>query len=92
MRALAACALVMLLPMAAAAQTPDAQTDPQASEQTPVQPPPAPSRGPMVIEQVHNGFLITPEVKATLFDKQVKPATPQKMCPQRVHDLGIPPR
>src|SRR5262245_25433220 len=73
MRALAACALVVLLPLAASAQTPDAQADPQASEQPPTQPPPpAAARGPMIIEQVHNGFLIAPEVKATRFDKRVE--------------------
>jgi hypothetical protein len=70
---LTACALAMLLPIAAAAQTPDEQTNPQASEDTSAQPPaPQPSRGPMIIEQVHNGFLIAPEVKATLFDKKVQ--------------------
>ena len=73
MRALAACALVVLLPIAAAAQVPDEQTAPQASEETSAQPPAtAPARGPMIIEQVHNGFLIAPEVKATLFDKKVQ--------------------
>jgi len=73
MRALAACALVIVLPIAAAAQTPDEQAPPQASEQptAQTQPPPQP-RGPMIIEQVHNGFLIAPEVKATLFDKKVQ--------------------
>jgi hypothetical protein len=72
-RAFTACALTMLLPIAAAAQTPDEQAPPQASEQPPAQTqPPAQSRGPMIIEQVHNGFLIAPEVKATLFDKKVQ--------------------
>lgn len=73
MRALAACALVALLPIAAAAQPPDGQADPQLFDETPAQPPPAaPPRGPMIIEQVHNGFLIAPEVKATLFDKKAQ--------------------
>jgi hypothetical protein len=73
MRALAACALVIVLPIAAAAQTPDERTDPPASEPAPAQPPPSTARGPMIIEQIHeNGFLITPEVKATLFDKKVQ--------------------
>jgi len=71
-RALAVCAFVALLPVAAAAQSPDEQIAPQLSEDTSAQPPPAPSRGPMIIEQVHNGFLIVPEVKATLFDKKVQ--------------------
>src|SRR5262249_54036830 len=62
-----ACALVMLFPIAAASQTPD------PAEQTPAQtPPPSQARGPMIIERVHNGFLITPEVKATRFDKKVE--------------------
>jgi hypothetical protein len=55
-----ACAL---LPLAASAQT---------SSDDDVQPPPT-QQGPMIVERVHSGFLIAPEVKATRFDKQVKP-------------------
>jgi hypothetical protein len=55
-----ACAL---LPLAAAAQTSSADD---------VQPPATP-QGPMIVERVHSGFLIAPEVKATRLDRQVKP-------------------
>jgi hypothetical protein len=60
MRALAACGLVMLLPVAAAAQTDD---DAPASQ-------PTTSQGPMIVERIHSGVLFAPEVKATRFDKK----------------------
>ena len=63
-RALAACALVLLIPIGAAAQVDD---DTPAADQPPA------TQGPMIVERIHSGFLVAPEVKATLFDKQVKP-------------------
>ncbi len=60
MRSIAGCALVMLIPVAAAAQT---------DEGTPAASQPPTSQGPMVVERLHSGFLFAPEVKATRFDK-----------------------
>ena len=62
MRACAAGALVMLLPIGAAAQT---------GEGTPAASQPPASQGPMIVERLHSGVLFAPEVKATLFDKKV---------------------
>src|SRR6478672_10863596 len=50
-----------LVPIAAAAQPADAPApDAAASAQT--------SQGPMVVERIHNGFLVAPDFKATRFD------------------------
>jgi len=56
-RALTACALFSLLPLTAAAQTGGSTPAPT-------------SQGPMIVERVHSGFLIAPDVKITEFDKQ----------------------
>jgi hypothetical protein len=56
-RELAACTLFALVPIAAAAQTGGGT-------------PPA-SQGPMIVEQIHSGFLFAPEVKVTEIDKKV---------------------
>ena len=53
--ALASC----LLPIAASAQT-SAALDLSAADQ--------PSRGPMIVERVHNGFLVAPDFKLTEID------------------------
>jgi hypothetical protein len=52
---------VLAVPLAASAQTPSDGTQPPANQ------------GPMIVERIHTGFLISPEAKATRFDKQVKP-------------------
>jgi hypothetical protein len=57
--ALAGAALAALLPLTASAQPSNDDQQPPASQ------------GPMIVEQVHSGFLIAPEVKATEFDKRV---------------------
>jgi hypothetical protein len=61
---LASAFVAALLPLTAGAQTLDANDG--------TQPPPA-NQGPMTVERIHNGFLFAPEVKATEFDKRVKP-------------------
>jgi hypothetical protein len=58
MRALAACIVLALLPIAAAAQADDGNTQPA-------------SQGPMIVERIHSGVLFAPEVKATRFDGKV---------------------
>jgi hypothetical protein len=50
-----------LLPIAASAQT-GAALDLSAAEQ--------PSQGPMIVERVHNGFLVVPEYKFTELDQR----------------------
>ena len=60
---LAGVVLSALLPLTASAQTAAEATEPDAT-----QPPPA-SQGPMIVERIHNGFLIAPEAKSTRFDK-----------------------
>jgi len=55
-RALAACALFSLLPLTAAAQSAGST--------------PPPAQGPMIVERVHSGFLIAPDVKITEIDNQ----------------------
>lgn len=62
MRGLITCALLLLLPIGAAAQTDE---DAPAAMQPPA------SQGPMIVERIHSGVLFAPEVKATLFDKKV---------------------
>jgi hypothetical protein len=62
--------LVLLLAHAASAQT--AAGDPSDAIDGGLQPPPT-SQGPMTIERVHNGFVVSPEVKATEFDKRAFP-------------------
>ena len=62
MRAVAACALVMLLAINAAAQS---------DEGTPAASQPPATQGPMIVERLHSGVLFAPEVKATQFDKKV---------------------
>ena len=59
MRAVAACALVMLAAINAAAQT---------DEGTPAGSQPPATQGPMIVERIHSGVLFAPEVKATRFD------------------------
>jgi hypothetical protein len=56
-RALTACALCWLLPMTAAAQSGGSAPAPA-------------SQGPMIVERVHSGFLIAPDVKITEIDKK----------------------
>ena len=56
---LAAALLAVLIPLTASAQS---SVDDQ---QPPV------NQGPMIVDRVHNGFLIAPEAKATMFDKRV---------------------
>jgi len=64
--ALAAALLVASLPLAASAQ--DA-IDPSLDAAQP--PPQAPvNQGPMIVERLHSGFMLVPEVKATEFDKK----------------------
>jgi len=67
-RALVAFAFAILVPIAAAAQTVADPTNPD--EQQPAGARPASSQGPMIIEQIHNGFLAAPEAKVTWFDKK----------------------
>jgi hypothetical protein len=59
-------AFAMLVPIAAAAQT----ADPSPADGQPAGGGQVPSQGPMIIEQIHNGFLGAPEAKATEFDKK----------------------
>ena len=64
--ALAAALLVVSLPFAASAQD---VIDPAPDAAQP--PPQAPvNQGPMIVERLHSGFLLVPEVKATEFDKK----------------------
>jgi len=60
--------VIALLPVGAAAQP---ALDATASSTDAAQPPT--TQGPMIVERVHSGFLIAPEVKATEFDKRAKP-------------------
>jgi len=65
---LAAALLVASLPLAASAQ------DGIAPSPDAVQPPPPQTpanQGPMIVERLHSGFMLVPEVKATEFDKKV---------------------
>lgn len=55
-KAAALLAALALLPAAAAAQT-----DPPATPNT---------QGPMIVERVHSGFLVEPDVKVTRFDRK----------------------
>jgi hypothetical protein len=64
--ALAAAMLIAALPLAAAAQTSPEALDPSTEA---AQPPPV-NQGPMIVERIHSGFLFTPEVKATEFDRK----------------------
>jgi hypothetical protein len=67
--ALAGVLLAAFLPLTASAQSADA-TDPVEA----AQPPPAgATQGPMTVERIHNGFLFSPEARATVFDKKVFP-------------------
>jgi hypothetical protein len=67
--ACAAAILVAALPLGAAAQTSSDPIDPAAANgeqpQAPV------NQGPMIVERIHSGFMLVPEVKATEFDKKV---------------------
>ena len=67
--AFAAAIMIAALPLTAAAQTAPDAIDSSAEA---VQPPPAPpaNQGPMIVERLHSGFMFTPEVKATEFDKK----------------------
>ena len=60
-RALTAALVLCLVPVAASAQSSGAALD-AAAAQT--------SQGPMTVERVHNGFIITPEFKFTEIDKR----------------------
>ena len=60
-KAIGAALALCLLPMAASAQT-GAALDLSAADQ--------PSQGPMIVERVHNGFLVVPEYKFTEVDKR----------------------
>jgi hypothetical protein len=60
-KAIAATLALWLLPVAASAQT-AAALDLSAAEQ--------PSQGPMIVERVHNGFLVVPEFKFTEVDRR----------------------
>jgi hypothetical protein len=51
---------LVLLPMAASAQTGGAALDVATADQT--------SQGPMIVERVHNGFLVAPDFKYTEID------------------------
>jgi hypothetical protein len=59
-RAIGAALALCLLPIAASAQT-GAAVDLKADQQ---------SQGPMIVEQVHNGFLVAPDFKYTEVDKK----------------------
>jgi hypothetical protein len=59
-RAIGAALALCLLPIAASAQTGTA-VDLKADQQ---------SQGPMIVEQVHNGFLVAPDFKYTELDKK----------------------
>jgi hypothetical protein len=58
-RTLAGALALCLLPIAAAAQTGAAAADLAAAQS---------SQGPMIVEQVHNGFLVAPDFKITEID------------------------
>lgn len=60
MRRLILTLAIGLLPIAASAQPADATTPDEAAAQA--------SQGPMVVEEIHNGFLVAPDFKATRFD------------------------
>lgn len=64
-RALAGVLLLVMLPLAGSAQTLDSTGDGSAQ-------PPA-NQGPMIVERIHSGVLFAPEVKATRFDREIKP-------------------
>jgi hypothetical protein len=57
-RASAAALLLFLLPIAASAQAPPAASAAAASP------------GPMIVERIHSGFLVAPDVKVTEVDKK----------------------
>jgi hypothetical protein len=61
-RALTFAVMLCLVPMAASAQSSGAALDATTAAQT--------SQGPMTVERVHNGFIITPEFKYTEIDKR----------------------
>jgi hypothetical protein len=61
-RALIAALTLCLLPIAASAQTGSAARELAAADQT--------SQGPMIVEQVHNGFLVAPDFKFTEVDRK----------------------
>lgn len=61
-RAISLALAFCLLPIAASAQTGGAALDLTAAEQ--------PSQGPMIVERVHNGFLVAPDFKFTEVDKR----------------------
>jgi len=65
--ACAAAVLIVALPLGAAAQTSSDATDPGADG---AQPPAPVNQGPMIVERIHSGFMLVPEVKATAFDKR----------------------
>jgi hypothetical protein len=60
-KAIGAALALCLLPIAASAQT-GAALDRSSADQ--------PSQGPMIVERVHNGFLVVPEYKFTEVDKR----------------------
>jgi len=62
--------LFWLLPLTASAQISADATGAAAGDETQ---PPQVSQGPMTVQRIHNGFLISPEVKATEFDKRAFP-------------------
>lgn len=61
-RELSAALVLCLAPIAAAAQTVGAATPDLTATQT--------SQGPMIVERVHNGFLVAPDFKITQVDKK----------------------
>jgi hypothetical protein len=61
-RALGTAVALCLLPIAASAQTGGAAAADVAASQT--------SQGPMIVERVHNGFLVAPDFKITEVDKK----------------------
>jgi len=61
-RALIASLALCLLPIAASAQTGGAALDVTAAEQA--------SQGPMIVERVHDGFLVAPDFKFTEVDRK----------------------
>jgi hypothetical protein len=67
--ALLAAVVIAAVPLTARAQTAIGAAEPSADAG---QPPPT-TQGPMIVERVHNGFLVAPEVKATEFDKRAEP-------------------
>lgn len=60
-KAIGAALALCLLPIAASAQT-GAALDLSAADQ--------PSQGPMIVERVHNGFIVAPDFKFTELDKR----------------------